>query len=69
LTEGEEHDEPFLVLASDGLWDVLSNQEVARLTRKVCRLGSPVLPPPLLIVRWKPLRSGFVSWLDFTTSY
>ena len=35
LTEGDEHDEPFLVLASDGLWDVLSNDEVARLARKV----------------------------------
>eukprot|EP00904_Undaria_pinnatifida_P003865 jgi/Undpi1/1347/HiC_scaffold_11.g04739.m1 len=35
--EGDEHDEPFLVLASDGLWDVLSNDEVARLTRKGLR--------------------------------
>lgn len=34
-TLGEEHDEPFLVLASDGLWDVLSNDEVAYITRRV----------------------------------
>ncbi|CAN0203911.1 unnamed protein product, partial [Hapterophycus canaliculatus] len=32
--DGEYHDEPFLVLASDGLWDVLSNAEVAFITRR-----------------------------------
>ncbi|CAM9817983.1 unnamed protein product [Ectocarpus sp. 12 AP-2014] len=31
--DGEPHDEPFLVLASDGLWDVLSFAEVAFITR------------------------------------
>ncbi|CBN79785.1 GJ12915 [Ectocarpus siliculosus] len=35
--DGEPHDEPFLVLASDGLWDVLSFAEVAFITRKGLR--------------------------------
>lgn len=36
---GEDHDEPFLVLASDGLWDVLSVGEVSFLVHRVrcCR--------------------------------
>lgn len=37
LVPGIDHDEPFLVLASDGLWDVMSNREVAHLARRVSR--------------------------------
>ena len=41
---GEIHDEPFLVLASDGLWDVLSFAEVAFITRRVSRAGGFINP-------------------------
>eukprot|EP00903_Cladosiphon_okamuranus_P013022 g12150.t1 len=35
--DGEIHDEPFLVIASDGLWDVLSFAQVSFITRKGLR--------------------------------
>ncbi|CAM9355726.1 unnamed protein product [Pylaiella littoralis] len=35
--DGEPHDEPFIVIASDGLWDKLSFEHVAFITRKGLR--------------------------------
>lgn len=50
---GRTYDEPFLVLASDGLWDVLSNDQVASITRKVSatRLQGVETPSPMFSFR------------------
>lgn len=36
---GKDHNEPFLVLASDGLWDVLSDDQVTSIVQRVSKKG------------------------------
>ena len=48
---GRRHDDELLLLASDGLWDVLSNAEAVTLARRClararARAGPPAPPPP-----------------------